>query len=94
MSNGRTGAGVGLKIASGLVMAFLYFPLAIIVLYSFTTQSTSFTFPPPGLTLHWFGVAFARLMSTRAIVRMGTASALLMATASIALGGYWIAAAL
>jgi putative spermidine/putrescine transport system permease protein len=60
VSNGRTGAGVGLKIASGLVMAFLYFPLAIIVLYAFTTQSTSFTFPPPGLTLHWFGVAFAR----------------------------------
>lgn len=46
------------------------------------------------LSMSLFGVAFARLMSTRAIVRMGTASALLMATASIALGGYWIAAAL
>ena len=39
---------------------FLYFPLAIIVLYAFTTQSSSFTFPPPGLTLEWFRVAFGR----------------------------------
>ena len=46
------------------------------------------------ISMSLFGVAFARLMSTRAIVRMGTASALVMATASIALGGYWIAAAL
>jgi len=55
-----TDAGFGLKIASTLVMIFLYFPLAIIVLYAFTTQSSSFTFPPPGLTLEWFRVAFGR----------------------------------
>jgi putative spermidine/putrescine transport system permease protein len=53
-------AGLGLKVASGLVLLFLYFPLAIIVLYAFTTQSTSFTFPPPGLTLEWFRLAFRR----------------------------------
>jgi putative spermidine/putrescine transport system permease protein len=53
-------AGIGLKVASGLVLLFLYFPLAIIVLYAFTTQSTSFTFPPPGLTLEWFRLAFRR----------------------------------
>jgi putative spermidine/putrescine transport system permease protein len=56
----RTGAGLGLKLASIVVVLFLYFPLAIIVLYAFTTQSSSFTFPPPGLTLEWFRVAFAR----------------------------------
>jgi putative spermidine/putrescine transport system permease protein len=53
-------AGLGLRISSGLVLLFLYFPLGIIVLYAFTTQSSSFTFPPPGLTLEWFRVAFAR----------------------------------
>jgi putative spermidine/putrescine transport system permease protein len=53
-------AGLGLRIASGVVLLFLYFPLGIIVLYAFTTQSTAFTFPPPGLTLEWFRVAFAR----------------------------------
>ena len=46
------------------------------------------------ISMSLFGVAFARLMSTRAIVRTGTASALVMASASILLGGYWIAAAL
>ena len=46
------------------------------------------------ISMSLFGVAFARIMSTRAIVRMGTASALLMATASIALGGYWVISAL
>jgi hypothetical protein len=46
------------------------------------------------ISMSLFGIAFARIMSARAIVRMGKTSALLMATASIALGGYWIAAAL
>jgi putative spermidine/putrescine transport system permease protein len=50
--------GLGLRIASGAVVLFLYFPLAIIVLYAFTTESASFGFPPPGLTLHWFNVAW------------------------------------
>jgi putative spermidine/putrescine transport system permease protein len=60
MSRHDDGAGLGLKIATGLVMAFLYLPLAVIVLYAFTTQETSFTFPPPGLTTRWFGVAFGQ----------------------------------
>jgi nickel/cobalt transporter (NicO) family protein len=46
------------------------------------------------MSMSLFGLAFARLMSARAIVRLGKASALVMATASITLGGYWIAAAL
>lgn len=46
------------------------------------------------ISMSLFGVAFARIMSTRAILRMGNAAALLMAVASIALGGYWILAAL
>ena len=46
------------------------------------------------LSMSLFGVAFARLISTPAIVRLGNAVALVMAVASMALGGYWIAAAL
>jgi hypothetical protein len=46
------------------------------------------------LSMSLFGVAFAGLISSRAFVRMGNASALVMAAASMALGGYWIAAAL
>lgn len=41
-------------------MLFLYFPFAVILLYAFTTEDSAFTFPPPGLTLKWFSVAFQR----------------------------------
>jgi|SRR5581483_1805235 putative spermidine/putrescine transport system permease protein len=50
-------APLGLKILVGLVLLFLYCPFGIILLYAFTTEETAFTFPPPGLTLDWFGVA-------------------------------------
>jgi putative spermidine/putrescine transport system permease protein len=38
----------------------MHFPVLIIVLYAFTTEDRTYQFPPPGLTLHWFEVAFAR----------------------------------
>lgn len=53
-------APLGLKIAVGAVLLFLYFPFAVILLYAFTTEDSAFTFPPPGLTLKWFAVAFQR----------------------------------
>ncbi len=48
------------------------------------------------ISMSLFGVAFARVivMSTPAILRLGRASALIMAVASIGLGGYWIFAAI
>ena len=69
---------------------FLYFPLAIIVLYAFTTQTASFTFPPPGLTTEWFGVALSKLTCGRRSVSLAVAA---IATAtSLALGGLLAAA--
>ncbi|MCY7283893.1 MAG: ABC transporter permease [Cyanobacteria bacterium CAN_BIN43] len=53
-------APLSLKIAVGAVLLFLYFPFAVILLYAFTTEDSAFTFPPPGLTLKWFAVAFQR----------------------------------
>jgi putative spermidine/putrescine transport system permease protein len=47
----------GLKLATGAVLLFLHFPIFIIVLYAFTTQRSSFKFPPPGFTLEWFQAA-------------------------------------
>ena len=41
-------------------LAFLHIPVLITILYAFTTEDRSYQFPPPGLTLHWFEVAFAR----------------------------------
>jgi putative spermidine/putrescine transport system permease protein len=49
---------VGLKAAVVGVVVFLHFPLAIVILYAFTTQEAAFTFPPPALTTHWFSQAF------------------------------------
>ena len=46
------------------------------------------------ISMSLFGVAFARIMSTRAMLRMGLASSVLTALASVALGGYWIYRAL
>jgi putative spermidine/putrescine transport system permease protein len=47
----------GLRVGTGLVLLFLHFPILIIVLYAFTTQSSSFRFPPPGFTLDWLQAA-------------------------------------
>jgi putative spermidine/putrescine transport system permease protein len=49
-----------LKIAAGLGLAFLHLPILLIFLYAFTTEEKSYAFPPPGLTLQWFGVAWNR----------------------------------
>jgi len=48
-------APLALKIATGAALLFLHFPLLIVILYAFTTEEASFTFPPPGLTTQWFG---------------------------------------
>ena len=46
------------------------------------------------LSMSLFGVAFARVLSTGAVVRLGRASATLMACASVLLGGYWVLSAI
>jgi putative spermidine/putrescine transport system permease protein len=53
-------APLGLKIVAAAGLAFLHVPLALIVLYAFTTEEKSYVFPPPGLTTRWFAIAAAR----------------------------------
>jgi putative spermidine/putrescine transport system permease protein len=50
----------GLKLAAIGGLLFLHVPLALIIVYSFTTEDRSYQFPPPGYTLRWYGVAFFR----------------------------------
>jgi putative spermidine/putrescine transport system permease protein len=57
---GNRAAGRGLRLAAIGGLLFLNLPLAFILLYAFTTDDRSFTFPPPGLTLRWFAVAWGR----------------------------------
>ena len=48
------GASVGLKLAVWSGVLFLHIPLALIVLYAFSSEDKSYVFPPPGLTTQWF----------------------------------------
>lgn len=52
-------APLGLRIAAVAGLLFLHLPLALIILYAFTTEDKSFQFPPPGYTTRWFGVAWS-----------------------------------
>jgi putative spermidine/putrescine transport system permease protein len=53
-------ASLGLRAATVAVLLFLHLPLAIIILYAFSIEDATFSFPPPGLTLDWFAVAWGR----------------------------------
>lgn len=53
-------AGWGLRAAAIGGLAFLHIPILFILLYAFTTEDKSYAFPPPGLTLKWFAVTWAR----------------------------------
>ncbi|HLY15039.1 MAG TPA: hypothetical protein VKR24_11875, partial [Candidatus Limnocylindrales bacterium] len=47
---------IWLRLATIAILAFLYVPLLIIVLYAFDTDKTQ-AWPIQGLTLDWIGVA-------------------------------------
>jgi putative spermidine/putrescine transport system permease protein len=81
---------LGLKAATAAVLLFLHFPLAIILLFAFTTEDATFSFPPPGLTLDWFAVAWQRADIWRAlslslrVATVTTAVALVLGTLAAA----------
>lgn len=53
-------APLALRIATWAGVLFLHIPLALIVLYAFSSEDKSYVFPPPALTTQWFGVALER----------------------------------
>ena len=57
---GRTGASLGLKLAAAAGLLYLHVPMVFIILYAFSIEEHSYQFPPPGLTVKWFAVAFQR----------------------------------
>ncbi len=60
VSQPTTGAPLGLKLAVWVGVLFLHLPLALIILYAFSSEDKSYVFPPPGLTTQWFAVALQR----------------------------------
>ena len=79
-------ASLGLKVAAGAGLAFLHLPIVLIFLYAFTTEEKSYAFPPPGLTLKWFAVAWSRediwpaLTLSLQVAALATALALVLGT--------------
>jgi putative spermidine/putrescine transport system permease protein len=79
-------ATLGQRLAAAAGLVFLHAPVWVIVLYAFTTEDRTYQFPPPGLTLHWFNVAFARediwaaLRLSLVVAVVATAIALLLGT--------------
>lgn len=83
-------APLGLTLAALAALLFLHVPLLIIFLYAFTTDETTYTFPLPGLTTKWFGVAVGRAdlwaaltLSVR-IAAVATVAALILGTLAAA----------
>ncbi len=71
-------------------LLFLHIPLAIIMVYAFTTDEASFTFPLPGLTTRWFAVAanrpdlWAAVQLSVKVAVIATLSALLLGSLAAA----------
>lgn len=71
-------------------LLFLHVPLFLIFLYSFTTDESAYTFPPPALTLKWFPQAISNtamqeaLMLTLRVAVLATAAALILGTLAAA----------
>jgi len=78
-------ATLGLKVAAGAGLLFIYVPLVFIVLYAFTSDDRSFQFPIPGFTLKWFGVAWGRQDIFNAL-KLSVAIAVLATTLALLLG--------
>jgi putative spermidine/putrescine transport system permease protein len=49
-----------LRLTTLAVILFLHLPVWTILLYAFTTDEASYTFPLPGLTTRWFRIALTR----------------------------------
>ena len=53
-------ASLPLRLAAIGGLLFLHLPILLIFVYAFTTEEKSYQWPPPGLTLKWFGVNWNR----------------------------------
>lgn len=81
---------LGLKVAAFAALIFLHFPILIIFLYTLTPDETTYTFPLPGITFKWFGIAAQRVDLWRAatlsfqVATIATIAALILGTLAAA----------
>jgi putative spermidine/putrescine transport system permease protein len=80
----------GLKLAALGTLLFLHVPMLIIFLYTLTPDETTYTFPLPGITTKWFGVALQRsdlwsaLILSLRVAAVATLVALILGTLAAA----------
>ena len=93
MPNGRVGR-IALRAATALVLAFIYIPLSLVVIYAFNASGTS-AWPPSGFTLDWVaeamgnsGLQQAFLTSVLCALGATAVSMVLGALASLAVARY------
>jgi putative spermidine/putrescine transport system permease protein len=58
---------IGLRLATWIVLAFLYIPLLVVAINAFN-ESSFMAWPPPGFGLRWFGEALANPAIPRALL--------------------------
>jgi putative spermidine/putrescine transport system permease protein len=75
---------VVLRVLTGVVLVVVYVPLALVVLNSFNVDRT-FTWPPPGLTFHWWKLAVHSSGARHALL-VSIEVALLATAIALALG--------
>jgi len=79
-----------LKLAAIGTLLFLHVPIWIIFLYTLTPDETTYTFPLPGITFQWFGVALQRtdlwaaLTLSLRVAAVATLAALVLGTLAAA----------
>ena len=76
---------IALRGAVGLTLAFIYLPLVVVGIYAFNS-SNILSWPPPGLTTHWFsealhnGAAGSAILTSVKVGLAATAIALVLGT--------------
>lgn len=86
----RPKASWGLTLAAMGALLFLHVPMWIIFLYTLTPDEQTFTFPLPGLTTKWYGVALGRadlwrsLTLSLQVASIATVAALILGTLAAA----------
>jgi putative spermidine/putrescine transport system permease protein len=88
--DGSERAPIWLMVSAFAVLIFLHFPIWLIFLYAFNTETSAYTFPPPGLTFKWIPQALANpdllnaLLLSLEVAVIATSIALVLGTLAAA----------
>jgi putative spermidine/putrescine transport system permease protein len=89
-STGGNTAPLPVALGAWIALLFLHVPVLIILLYAFTTEEATYSFPPPGLTLRWIGITMGRtdfwqaLQLSLRVAGIATLAALVLGTLAAA----------